>query len=75
MSIKKRSISLGGHATSISIEDAFWESLKEIAERKNKTIPKLVFDIDENRITQTPVPNLSSAIRLYVLKFYKEHAE
>tara|TARA_Y100001934_G_C12253735_1_gene726466 strand:+ start:1031 stop:1285 length:255 start_codon:yes stop_codon:yes gene_type:complete len=75
MSVKKRSISIGGHATSISIEDAFWDSFKQIAEQLGQSVPTLIHEIDEARFDdleeETEAPNLSSAIRLYVLNHYK----
>lgn len=64
--IKKRSIMIAGHATSISLEKEFWDEVKRIANEENTSIPHLIEKIDENRET-----NLSSAIRLYVLKTIK----
>jgi predicted DNA-binding ribbon-helix-helix protein len=62
--VAKRSIIIDGHKTSISLEDAFWSDLKEIAHRRGATVSKLVTQIDETRQQD----NLSSAIRLYVLE-------
>jgi predicted DNA-binding ribbon-helix-helix protein len=62
--VVKRSIIIDGHKTSISLEDAFWSGLKEIAHRRGATVSKLVTQIDETRQQD----NLSSAIRLYVLE-------
>jgi predicted DNA-binding ribbon-helix-helix protein len=64
----KRSIVIAGHKTSVSLEDEFWESLKEIAGERGVTLGELVRTIDGNR-NQT---NLSSAIRLFVLGFYRD---
>ena len=61
--VVKRSIVVGGHKTSISLEDAFWNQLKEIAHGKHKTLSNMVGDIDNLRRHG----NLSSAIRLFVL--------
>ncbi|MBL8629393.1 MAG: ribbon-helix-helix domain-containing protein [Rhodospirillaceae bacterium] len=61
--IKKRSVKLSGHRTSISVEDEFWEELKKIAETDKVTIAELLTRIDADR-----PGNLSSAARLYVLK-------
>lgn len=61
--IKKRSVKLSGHRTSISIEDEFWEALKKIAATERQTIADLLTRIDADR-----PGNLSSAARLYVLK-------
>lgn len=67
--MKKRSIRIAGHSTSISLEDAFWDELKEIAHHKKRALQDLVTEIDEAR---SPETNLSSALRLYVLKFIKQ---
>ena len=63
----KRSIVLAGHKTSVSLEDAFWDELKEIASGRNITRTDLVAAIDSERRQG----NLSSAIRLFVLDFYR----
>ena len=67
-SVSKRSIVIAGHKTSVSLEDAFWDSLKEIAHERNVTLGKLVATIDGNR----QHANLSSAIRLFVLGVYRD---
>ena len=61
--IVKRSIVIGGHKTSVSLEDAFWRGLKEIAHAQCVTLSKMVAEIDETRQQS----NLSSAIRVFVL--------
>jgi predicted DNA-binding ribbon-helix-helix protein len=63
----KRSIVIAGHKTSVSLEDAFWSGLKEIAGERDTTLSKLVAAIDADRRHT----NLSSAIRLFVLDFYR----
>jgi predicted DNA-binding ribbon-helix-helix protein len=68
--VVKRSIVLAGHKTSISLEDAFWEGLKDIAKARRLTIRVLVGGID----TQREQGNLSSAIRLFVLGHYQKRA-
>lgn len=68
--VVKRSIVIAGHKTSVSLEDAFWDALKEIATSRRMTLSDLVATIDSSR-TQG---NLSSAIRLFVLDFYRGHA-
>jgi predicted DNA-binding ribbon-helix-helix protein len=65
--IVKRSIVVAGHKTSVSLEDAYWKSLKEIASGRNMTLSSLVTAVDSER----PQSNLSSAIRLFVLDFYR----
>jgi predicted DNA-binding ribbon-helix-helix protein len=67
----KRSIVIAGHKTSVSLEDAFWRGLKEIAIGRDKALSDLVAEIDTGR----PHGNLSSAIRLFVLDHYRaKHA-
>ena len=61
--IIKRAIMIDGHKTSISLEDAFWSSLKEIAHAEGATVSELVAKIDKTR----KQGNLSSAVRLFVL--------
>ncbi|HQS47748.1 MAG: aryl-sulfate sulfotransferase [Rhizobiales bacterium 24-66-13] len=68
--VVKRSIVIAGHKTSVSLEDAFWDALKEIASSRRLTLSDLVATIDSSR-TQG---NLSSAIRLFVLDHYRGHA-
>jgi predicted DNA-binding ribbon-helix-helix protein len=67
-SVLKRSIVIAGHKTSVSLEDKFWDSLKEIAGERGMTLAELVATIDGNR-NHT---NLSSAIRLFVLGVYRD---
>ena len=62
--IVKRSIVIGGHKTSVSLEDAFWRGLKEIARSERVTLSNMVAIIDKSRQQS----NLSSAIRLFVLE-------
>ncbi len=61
--IVKRSVSIAGHRTSISLEEPFWEGLREIAERETISVQALIGRIDAERGEQ----NLSSAIRVFVL--------
>ncbi len=65
--VVKRSIVIAGHKTSVSLEDAFWKGLKEIARARNRAISDLIALIDAQR----KHANLSSAIRLFVLEFYQ----
>jgi predicted DNA-binding ribbon-helix-helix protein len=64
----KRSLTLKGHRTSVSLEDAFWNAFREIAEQKSLPINALAAEIDATRDLDT---GLASAIRLYVLHHYK----
>jgi predicted DNA-binding ribbon-helix-helix protein len=61
--IRKRSVKLAGHSTSVSVEDEFWDALKALATAQKITTSDLLTRIDADR-----PGNLSSAIRLYVLK-------
>jgi predicted DNA-binding ribbon-helix-helix protein len=65
--VVKRSIVIAGHKTSVSLEDAFWRGLKDIASVRDMTLSELVAAIDSER----QHGNLSSAIRLFVLDFYR----
>jgi predicted DNA-binding ribbon-helix-helix protein len=65
--VSKRSIIIAGHKTSVSLEDEFWNSLKEIARERGMTLGALVAAIDADR----QHVNLSSAIRLFVLGVYR----
>ena len=68
--VVKRSIVIGGHKTSVSLEQAFWLALKEIAILRNMSLSELVMTIDAKRSG-----NLSSAIRLFVLEFSRSQME
>jgi predicted DNA-binding ribbon-helix-helix protein len=67
----KRSIVIAGHKTSVSLEDAFWQGLKDIAAGRNLTLSELVATIDTDRRHG----NLSSGIRLFVLDYYRSQVE
>ena len=66
-SIVKRSVVIGGHKTSVSLEDLFWTDLKRIAHAQQVTLSALVAQIDDTRDRS----NLSSAIRLFVLHHFR----
>ena len=65
--VAKRSLSVAGHRTSVSLEDAFWTALRDIADMRGLTLAGLVAEIDRSR----GAANLSSAIRVHVLAFYR----
>jgi predicted DNA-binding ribbon-helix-helix protein len=65
--VVKRSIVVGGHKTSVSLEEAFWNGMKEISALRDMTLSELVGEIDSNR----QQGNLSSAIRLFVLDYFR----
>jgi len=62
-SIVKRSVSINGHLTSVSMEQEFWDALKGLARRKDLSLQALIAEID-----QTRSGGLSSALRVYVLQ-------
>lgn len=64
--LRKRSVRLAGHKTSVSLEEAFWEELRSIAQARNLSLNALIGEIDQSRSG-----NLSSAIRLYVLDWLR----
>lgn len=68
--VVKRSIVVAGHKTSVSLEEAFWNGMKEISSARNMTLSDLVGEIDNNR----QQGNLSSAIRLFVLDYFRSRA-
>lgn len=61
--MEKHSVVIAGHRTSVSVEAPFWDGLKDIAVRRGMSLNGLIAEIDESR-----ADNLSSAIRLYVLR-------
>jgi predicted DNA-binding ribbon-helix-helix protein len=67
----KRSIVIAGHKTSVSIEAAFWTALKEIAQTRRQSVAELIGAIDGARQTGNRAGNLSSAIRVFVLDYYR----
>tara|TARA_B100000686_G_C16411686_1_gene772557 strand:+ start:327 stop:572 length:246 start_codon:yes stop_codon:yes gene_type:complete len=67
--LRKRSINIYGHKTSISIEKPFWDALKEIAKNNKSTLISLIQKIDESRNDKA---NLSSSIRIFVLNNLRE---
>ncbi|ARE39187.1 hypothetical protein RGUI_1046 [Rhodovulum sp. P5] len=64
----KRSLTLRGHRTSVSLEDEFWAAFREIAAKEGKPLNALAAEIDEARGLEM---GLASAIRLYVLRHYR----
>ncbi len=67
--VVKRSIVIAGHKTSVSLEDQFWDALKQIAGERKVTLSDVVQEVDQKR----KQGNLSSAIRLFVLDYYRSH--
>ena len=69
--IVKRSVSIAGHRTSVSLEAPFWEALRSIADARARSVQALIGEIDAARGRQ----NLSSAIRVFVLRSVQAHPE
>lgn len=70
--MRKRSVVIAGrHSTSITLEDEFMQELENIASMQKKTLNQLITEIDSERTS----PNLSSAIRIYVLNTLKNRLE
>ena len=65
--MRKRSVVIAGHRTSVSLENAFWEALKLEASARDQTVNQIITNIDKQRNG-----NLSSAIRLFILRCYQE---
>lgn len=68
---RKRSLTLQGHRTSVSLEDAFWQELQAIAQTRRQSVNALVAEIDGARGVSS---GLASAIRVFVLDVLKEAA-
>lgn len=68
--MQKRSFSIAGHRTSIALEADFWSAFEDIASHRKLSLAALVREIDETR----EAANLSSAIRLYILRWYRDSA-
>jgi predicted DNA-binding ribbon-helix-helix protein len=66
--IRKRSVMIDGHKTSVSLEDEFWESIKEIAAEREQPLTELINAVARGHEGS----NLSSALRLFALNYYKE---
>jgi len=68
--VLKRSVVIGGHKTSVSLEEEFWTGLKEIAAARHTTLSDLVATVERGRENG----NLSSTLRLFVLESYRQRA-
>ncbi|HCO91955.1 MAG TPA: aryl-sulfate sulfotransferase [Alphaproteobacteria bacterium] len=72
----KRSVTLSGHRTSISLEADFWAALQDIAAKQQQSVSTLITEIDRQRsLGDDQTPGLSSAIRLFVLHHYRNRVE
>jgi predicted DNA-binding ribbon-helix-helix protein len=70
LSVRKRSVVVAGHRTSISLEEAFWLALRGIALRRSLSMNALVAAVDAERSPEQP-GNLSSALRVFILDCYR----
>lgn len=74
--MQKRSVTLSGHATSVSLEPEFWEALDAIAQGQGKPVSRLIGEIDRARLAHgsdtLTNSGLSSALRVYILKAYRD---
>jgi predicted DNA-binding ribbon-helix-helix protein len=67
---RKRSVTIAGHATSISLEAPFWDAIRDIAAQQDMSAQDLIAEIDNSK----RMASLSSAIRLYILSWYQDKA-
>lgn len=70
----KRSVRIARHSTSISLEDSFWDALRDIAMARGLSLNALIAEIDSARAGDDP-GNLSSAARVYALQWYRQQAQ
>ena len=68
---RKRSITIAGHATSISLEAPFWDAIRDIAGQQGMSTQDLIAEIDNSK----RMASLSSAIRVYILSWYQDKAK
>ena len=66
--MRKRSISIKGHRTRISLEPEFWTRLEAIAAARAISLPLLIAQVDRERLGKTPPPGLASALRVFILE-------
>ena len=67
--LRKRSVTIQGHRTSVSLEPDFWDALAEVAEAKNRPVAALISEIDRRSGRES---SLSSAIRSFVLAYFRQ---
>lgn len=66
--MRKRSVAIKGHRTSVSLEPAFWEALDAVARAEKRSLASLIAEIDRLRLAENPPPGLASALRVFVLR-------
>jgi len=69
----KRSVTIAGHETSISLEPIFWAALERAASDENKPLNALIADIDAARLNSRPISNLTSAVRQWLFVYVARH--
>lgn len=67
--MSKRSLTIAGHRTSVSLEDPFWEALAEMAAARKQSVAGVIASIDQTRPAER---NLSAAVRIAVLEWYRK---
>lgn len=65
--VVKRSVVVNGHKTSVSLENEFWDALRQVAKQSNVSVARLLVEIERSRTTI----NLSSAIRIFLLNYFR----
>jgi predicted DNA-binding ribbon-helix-helix protein len=65
--MKKRSISIHGHATSVALEAEFWAVVDRVARQQEQSVSALIRQLDDRRLQNTPEQGLASFIRVWVL--------
>jgi predicted DNA-binding ribbon-helix-helix protein len=68
MSLKKRSVSLYGHQTSLALEEEFWAVIDAHIENSGQSFARFIRELDDKRLEETPNQNLASYLRVWVLK-------
>ena len=71
----KRSVTIAGHETSVSLEPMFWLELEQAAKRQGKPMSALIAEIDALRLESRPAPNLTSALRQWLFERAFRRAE
>jgi predicted DNA-binding ribbon-helix-helix protein len=65
---RKRSVTIAGHETSVSLEPMFWQLLERAASEREMPLSKLIAEVDAERLGWRPTPNLTSALRQWLLR-------
>ena len=73
--MRKRSVTIDGHRTSVSLEDAFWTELAALAHGRSQSLNALIAEVDHARAAGDGSTNLSSALRLHVLEALKRRRD